>query len=220
MSDVNLQVVREFFELNLFRVLTNWQQDPRISAHGDQAGQLFVENSHARDPRALPFVLHPDELISVERAVVEIRAWHTDRFYPSVIESNPILTQFVSENSLALAREVFQHRSFSTILVISELPASAEQRTRSIELLEKSPVDHVIEFPYLLHDLLQKVNVGGSYPDSQTLEMLRLLKRYKLTRNQQMEFSFATEAPPPVTPPVIETAIASSPEDADDSDQL
>jgi hypothetical protein len=205
-SDVNLQVVREFFELNLFRVLTNWQQDPRIIAHGDQAGQLFVDNSNVGESKPLPFVLHPDDMTSVERAVIEIRAWHTDRFYPSVIESNPILTQFVSEESLALAREVFQQQTFVTILVISELPASADQRARSIELLEKSPVDHVIEFPLLLHDLLHKVNVSGSYPDSQTLEMLRLLKRYKLTRNQQLEFSFATEAPVPPSPPVIETA--------------
>ncbi len=217
MSDVNLQVVREFFELNLFRVLTNWQQDPRILAHGDQAGQLFVDNSNAAAPRPLPFVLRPDDLASIERAVVEIRAWHTDRFYPSVIESNPILTEFVSEDSLALAREVFQQQSFATILVISELPVSAEQRSRSIELLEKSPVDHVIEFPLLLHDLLQKVNVSGSYPDSQTLEMLRLLKRYKLTRNQQLEFAFATEAPVAATPPVVETVVASM-EDAEESD--
>ena len=217
MSDVNLQVVREFFELNLFRVLTNWQQDPRVLAHSDQAGQLFVDNSNIGEHRPLPFVLHPDDLASIERAVVEIRAWHTDRFYPSVIESNPILTQFVSEESLALAREVFQQQSFTTILVISELPASAEQRNRSIELLEKSPVDHVIEFPLLLHDLLHKVNVNGSYPDSQTLEMLRLLKRYKLTRNQQLEFSFATEAPAPPNPPVVETAVAVS-EAADEAD--
>ncbi|GJM27224.1 MAG: hypothetical protein DHS20C16_36390 [Phycisphaerae bacterium] len=217
MSDVNLQLVREFFELNLFRVLTNWQQDPRILAHGDQAGQLFVDNSNAATPRPLPFVLRPDDLACIERAVVEIRAWHTDRFYPSVIESNPILTEFVSEDSLALAREVFQQQSFATILVISELPASAEQRNRSIELLEKSPVDHVIEFPHLLHDLLQKVNVSGSYPDSQTLEMLRLLKRYKLTRNQQLEFAFATEAPVAAVPPVVETIVASA-EDAEASD--
>lgn len=217
MSDVNLQVVREFFELNLFRVLTNWQQDPRILAHGDQAGQLFVDNSNASSTKPLPFVLHPDDLGSIERAVVEIRAWHTDRFYPSVIESNPILTQFVSEDSLALAREVFQQQPFATILVISELPASADQRSRSIELLEQSPVDHVIEFPHLLHDLLQKVNVNGNYPDSQTLEMLRLLKRYKLTRNQQMEFAFSTEAPAPASSPIVETSEA-VPEDADDTD--
>jgi hypothetical protein len=152
--------------------------------------------------------LGSDDVCAIDRAVVEIRAWHTDRFYPSVIETNPVLTQFVSADGLALAQEVFAQQSFRTILVLSELPTSPEQRGRSLELLQATNVDHVLEFPTVLHDLLRKVNVNGNYHDSQTLQTLRLLKRYKLVRNQQMEFAFAVEAPAPSAPPIVETAHA------------
>ena len=194
MSDVNLQVVRECFELNLFRVLTNWQQGGVLLQSGEQCGQLFVENTSSGSEREIPFLLHPFDLPSISRAVVEVRAWHTDRFYPSVIEANPVLSQFVSEQSLALARDVFDNQPFSTILVLSELPATPEHRSRSLNLLQETGIDHVMEFPTLLRELLSKVSANGHYPASQTLQMIRLLKRYKLVRDQQMEFAFPTEA--------------------------
>src|SRR3990172_4390503 len=128
MGDVNVQLVREFFELNLFHVLTNWQQTPRRLRPGEHAGQLFVGNTSPGLPRELPFLLHPVDVPSIDRAVVEVRAWHGDRFYPSVIEANPVLSQFVSEESTALAREVFRGQPFTTVLVVSELPSSSELR--------------------------------------------------------------------------------------------
>lgn len=208
MDDVNLQLVREFFELHVFRVLTNWQQAPQAARPAELRGQLFVENTSPSPPRELPFVLSAQDIAHVERAVVEIRAWHADRFYPSVIESSPVLAQFVSEDALALARHVFADRPFLTVLVLSELPTTLEPRNRSIELLRSAGIGHVIEFPAILQGLLGKISVNGSYTASQTLQTLRLLKRYKLIRNQQMEFPFSTEAPAPEGgAPVVETAV-------------
>ncbi|MCC6697065.1 MAG: hypothetical protein IT365_15665 [Candidatus Hydrogenedentes bacterium] len=201
MGDVNVQLVREFFELNLFQVLTNWQQSARVRP-GEHSGQMFVQNTNPGMARELPFLLQPVDVTSIERAVVEVRAWHGDRFYPSVIEANPVLSQFVSNESRALASEVFGHAAFATILIVSELPAGAELRARSLQLLQSSGIGHVIEFPILLRDLLSKVDESGSYPGSQTLQTLRLLKRYRLIRNQQMEFAFAVEAPPGTVPRV------------------
>lgn len=205
MGDVNVQLVREFFELNVFQVLTNWQQGPRPRP-GEHSGQLFVQNTNPGMPRDLPFLLHPSDVTSITRAVVEVRAWHGDRFYPSVIEANPVLSQFVSDESLALAREIFGDVAFSTILVVSELPAGIELRSRSLRLLQECGIGHVMEFPLVLRDLLSKVDESGNYPASQTLQTLRLLKRYKLVRNQQMEFSFAVEPPPPEAPPRVEVS--------------
>ena len=167
---------------------------------------MFVENTNQAPVRDLPFVLMPSDIQAVERAIVEVRAWHADRFYPSVIESSPVLYQFVSEDSLALASEVFAGRPFGKVLVVSELPVTLEQRQRSIGLLEETGIDHVIEFPTVLQDLLGKVSVNRSYAASHTLETLRLLKRYKLIRNLQMEFAFYTEAPPPLPGAEFETA--------------
>jgi hypothetical protein len=191
MGDVNVQLVREFFELNLFQVMTNWQQGARRLRPGENAGQLFVQNTNPGLPRELPFLLHPADLPPVERAVVEVRAWHGDRFYPSVIEANPVLSNFVSDESLAMARDLFAGQPFRTILVLSELPASPELRARSLYLLQQTGVGHVFEFPLVLRDLIDKVDESGNYAASATLQTLRLLKRYKLVRHQQMEFSFS-----------------------------
>jgi hypothetical protein len=207
MADLNLQLVREFFELNMFSVFTNWQRDPAHQRPGEGSVQLFVENTnHA--PRAEPgFVLDSIGLPAIERAVVEVRAWHADRFYPSVIEASPVLSHFVDDTSLALAREVFHGQTFSTILVVSELPNSVEPRGKSIRLLQDTGIGHILEFPIVLQDLLEKVSVNGNYDASPTLQTLRLLKRYRFIRNQQMEFSFATEPPATGLAPVVDTAL-------------
>lgn len=212
MDDVNLQLVREFFELNMFRVLTNWQQNPLRGRPADTGGQLFVENTAAAPVRELPFLLTPADIPFVQRAMVEVRAWHADRFYPSVIESSPVLHQFVAAEPLALAQEVFADEVFRTILVLSELPATHDQRSRSIELLQRTGIDHVIEFPVILQGLLNNLSVNANYSASSTLQTLRLLKRYRFIRNQQMEFSFSTE--PPVaapTAPRVETGTEPDP---------
>ncbi|GMW02920.1 MAG: hypothetical protein AMXMBFR84_40560 [Candidatus Hydrogenedentota bacterium] len=202
MADVNLQLVRECFELNVFRVLTNWQQDSRFQ-FAESTGQLFVENTALPVPRELPFVLRAEDIPAIDRAVIEVRAWHGDRFYPSVIEANPVLSQFVAPESLALARELFKGLPFVTVLVVSELPLSMDLRDRSAELLRRSGIGHVLEFPVLLQDLLNKVESQGMYVGSQTLQTLRLLKRYKFIRHQQMDLPFKPEAHvPPMPPPV------------------
>lgn len=213
MGDVNVQLVREYFELNLFQVMTNWQQGPRFRP-GENSGQLFVRNTVPGLPRELPFLLHAGDVASIERAAVEIRAWHGDRFYPSVIEANPVLYEFVSGNAMTLAGDVFGQLPFTTILVVSELPAGPELRSRSLGLLQKTGIGHVIEFPDLLRELVMRVDEGGHYPASQTLQTLRLLKRYRLIRNQQMEFAFSVEAPSSSVTPRVDTT------EADEDDEF
>jgi hypothetical protein len=211
MSDVNLQLVREFFELNLFRVMTNWQQDPQ--RFGELSGQLFVEHIDPTPSSPAPdFLLTASDAASIHQALVEVRAWHGERFYPSVIGNNPVLTQFAQEESLALAQDFFTSDSAKTILVISELPASTEQRERSLQLLKDTGVDHILEFATILGSLLEKVSASGHYPASQTLEMLRLLKRYRFIRNQQMEFGFAAEPLFPQHPNTVDTAVTPEPD--------
>lgn len=213
MADVNLQLVREFFELHLFRVLTNWQQDPAWERAGEHGPQLFVDNAQPVFDREPRFVLRPVDLYAVERAIVEVRAWHTDRFYPSVVEASPILWQFVQNDALTLARSVFDGQPFRTILVISELPASPEQRQRTIDLLRENGVGHVLEFPTILQQLLNLLNSSTSYTASQTLQTLRLLKRYRLVRHQQMEFPFRPD--PAVSPPAFVETVEVPEDDVD-----
>jgi hypothetical protein len=53
----------------------------------------------------------------------------------------------------------------------------------------------VIEFPVILHEIVDKISAHVSYAPSDTLQTLRLLKRYNFIRYQQLELPFPTEAP-------------------------
>lgn len=192
-----MQFVREFFELNRFHVLTHWQHDAPVARGVDSTALLFAENSQPEALGPLPFLLRPAELSGLRRAVVEVRAWHGDRFYPSVVENSAVLSHVVQEETLNLARSVFGSPDFVTVLILSELPASPRHRARSLELLQGRGIGHVLEFPTILQDMLAHVSVDGNYAPSQTLQTLRLLKRYNLLRRQQLEFSFPHG---PVTP--------------------
>lgn len=197
MSDLNTQLVREFLELHGFQVFTQWQRDT-FQSPGDATVQIFAENLHPNTGEEVGHVLiNALDLTAIDRLLVEVRAWHADRFYPSVIESNPVLTQFAAPENLGRAREVFGGQPFKTVLIISELSTSKNQRGRALQLFEESHVDHVIEFPTLLQSIVAKLNTSTTYAASTTLQLLRLLKRYRLIRNQQLEFAFPHEAHAP-----------------------
>ena len=197
MTDVDLYLVREFFELNFFRVMTHWQQGSATN-RTEKGLQLFVENADPAPERDLDIVLSTDDLPNIDRAVVEVRPWHTDRFYSSVLESNPVITQFAEEEALGAARNFFAGASFKTILVVSELPVTLEQRARTINCIEDSKVDHLLEFPTILRSILNRVSINGGYAASHALQTIQLLKRYRLVSNQQLEFGFPADSSAPV----------------------
>ena len=210
-----MQLVREFFELNLFHVLTHWQHAELVPRGADPASLLFVEHASPAAQPAPEFLLRPEDLPAIERAVVEVRAWHGDRFYASTIESNPVFGHLVSDETRALADSVFGGAPHVSILIISELPVSAEPRERAVQQLRNLGIGHLLEFPTLLADMLERIHPQGNYAPSQTLQMMRILKRYHLIRRQQLEFSFAADAPEPAVPPSVDTATAPEPPEDD-----
>ena len=214
MTDIDLQLVREFFELNFFQVTTHWRQHDPVEVQGDGGLQLYVENAKPGPEEALEMVLHPSDLPQLHYAVVEIRAWHTDRFYSSLIESNPGVAQFAEPSALGPAKDFFGTDDFKTILVVSELPRAAEQRAQAIQRLKRTGLDHLIEFASILQSLVGKVLLNGTYTGSPTLQVLQLLKRYRLLRNQQMEFSFPAE--PQIVLPMREENVEVVSEDETD----
>ena len=215
MSDVTIQLVHEFFELNAFHVMTHWRHDAPRSRPAEQGVQLFVENTAPAPARPLDYVLRAGDVTAIPRALVEVRAWHAERFYASVVESNPVLFDVVREESLARARQVFGCADVPAILVISELPASQEARERSIALFQQGGITHLLEFPTILREILNIISPNSSYAPSHTLQTLRLLKRYAFIRYQQLEFPFPTE--PPIH--AGRTHVDTAEEAAEDGDQ-
>jgi len=215
LNDLNMQFVREFFELNLFHVLTHWQHEnvPRIT---DFSCLLFIERGQPALPGPVDFVLRPDELIRIQRAVVEVRAWHGDRFYPSIIEASPILGHVALPGTKELAESVLGSPEFATILVVSDLSNAPKYRSRSLELLRGYGIDHVLEFSTLLRDVLNRLSPHGNYAPSQTLQTMRLLKRYNFISNQQLEFRFPGQAFLPELSTDVDTA---PPEDVESGEE-
>ncbi len=87
MSEINIQLVREFFELSRFSVLTHWHHaDDRLKG-GEGSSLLFVEQGRIDETGSAPFLLQRTSARLLQRAIIEVRAWHADKFYPTKKET-------------------------------------------------------------------------------------------------------------------------------------
>ncbi len=208
MSDLNMQLVREFFELNLFYVLPHWQFEEALRDMDSAGSLLFVEQPKPAITGELDCLLHPGDVQSIQRAVVEVRAWHADRMYTSVIESNSVFARVASEQTRTIADAVFNGQDYKILLVVSEFSASPDKRDKAVKILQEHGIDHVIEFPTILADMLRLVSPHNNYAPSHTLQTMRLLKRYNFIRKQQLEIFFPSPTPdaPGIVPDDIETS--------------
>jgi hypothetical protein len=192
MSDVNLELVKEFFELNGFMILTNRKHQLRkVGADWEYSIELLTANLDVAEQKKKPgFLLEPPDLKGIQRAIVDVKGWHTEVFYPSTIESARSFFAFVSPESLQYATKVFKGEPFTKVVVLSELPSNKEILERSIDVLRKNGIDHAIEFSTILKDLITHVQINYNYTESDTLQLVRLMKRYGLIKDLQMEFLF------------------------------
>jgi hypothetical protein len=195
-SEVNIQMVREYFEIVGFHVAAPWQQGTAAARGADPAPLLFAENPRPEPGEILSNPLAPAEIPRLSRAVIEVRAWHHDRFYPSALEANANIGQMRSEELRLGAEAVFGAAEYATIFVLSELPRAAAPRARALSLLQDRGAQYVLEFSTLLRDLIDRLDPHVNYAPSVTLQTLRLAKRYHLLRRQQLEFDFPGPLPP------------------------
>ena len=210
-----MQLVREFFELNRFYVLPHWRCED-VAHSAESTSLLFIERAQAETGLEPEFLLRPADLGGIRRAVVEVRAWHADRVYPSTIEGNPVLGHVATQEIRALGETVFGVAGFRTVLVVSELSTASAVRARALQMLQDLGIGHVLEFPTILADLLDGVSVNGNYAPSQTLQTLRLMKRYGFARRQQMELFFPVSGPNDPRPPRGRTRENTDPYSGDD----
>jgi hypothetical protein len=69
----------------------------------------------------------------------------------------------------------------------SALPAGAEARQQSIELLRAKGIDAVIPFHTMLEDLIDQIEVNRNYQKSDLLQVIRILKNYGFFKEPQLE---------------------------------
>jgi len=194
MAAVNQDIVREFFEMHGFLV----RQDRKYIMRGkteDDGIDFLVWNPKKRERAGeLPFVLTSDDIGRVERALVVVRGWHTEVFSAAVLENSPEIFRFVSPAVLKQALQAFGLDSEPMkILVVPALPTGAEAKDESIKTLRAKGIDAVIPFKTILAELITQIETNRNYDKSDVLQVIRVLKNYKLFKEPQLELFRATK---------------------------
>src|SRR3954469_18259878 len=135
MSAVSETIVREYFELHGF--LVRQQRKHVAPTRGeDDAVDFFVFNPKCQQTTSGNFVLASNDLERVCKAVVVIKAWHTETFSPTVLTHAPEIFRFVDPTVFKHASQTFgEDGSVLKILIVPALPHTAEARKQSIDLL-------------------------------------------------------------------------------------
>jgi hypothetical protein len=189
MAAVSESIVREYFELHEFLVRQHRKFfAPNLRAEDDDI-DFFVLNPKPQAPTApLPFVLGSGDLAFIERAVVVVKAWHTETFSTARLEASPEIFRFVEPKGLQQAVKAFGRESVVLkILVVPALPQEAEARDKSVALLRAKGIDGVIPFHTMLTDLVEQIETNRNYQKSDVLQMIRILKNYDFFREPQLE---------------------------------
>jgi hypothetical protein len=187
LSSVSETIVREFFEQHGFFVSQPRKHIALARREQDQI-DLFVLNPRWRPGAELPFVLTASDLTAITRAVVVVKGWHTETFSPARLAHAQEIFESLGATAFRHASRAFgDGGDAAKILVIPGLPASAEARQQSIELLRAKGINAVIPFRVILADLISQVEVNRNYQKSDLLQTIRILKNYGLLKEPQLE---------------------------------
>ena len=206
MAAVSETIVREYFELQGFLVRQQRKYLSPTREEDEQVDFLVLNPAVAKAGEALPFVLTSPDLQHVPRAVVGIKAWHTDTFTPGVLANAPEIFRFLEPPAFKqAARALGGGLEPLKILVVPALPQTAEMREQSIQILRGKGVDCVIPFHTMLADLIAQIEVNRNYQKSDLLQIIRILKNYDFFKEPQMELFKPRRArvrpPAPEAPP-------------------
>ena len=189
MSAVSETIVREYFELHEFLVRQHRKYISQTRREEDDDIDFFVVNPHPRaQGQVLPFVLASQDLAGIERAVVVVKGWHTETFSSAVLANAPEILRFLEPAVFQQTARAFgKDGPVAKILVVPALPAGAEARQQSIELLRGKGLDAVIPFHTMLADLIDQIEVNRNYQKSDLLQIIRILKNYGFLKEPQLE---------------------------------
>jgi hypothetical protein len=204
MSAVDEGIVREYFEENGFfvRQVRKYQVQARKKTSDEEIDLLVFNPAWRAGSRRPDFFLFASELPLVHRAIVAVKPWHTDVFSPAVLRGSPEkIFSFLEENVLKHVSRLFAAEAGDSdegeatkVLVLPALPTAEPFRSQSVQLLKDRGVDAIVSFRAMLIDLIEKVETNRSYGKSDALQMIRILKKYDLLKDTQLDFA-AVERP-------------------------
>ncbi len=189
MSGVNETIAREFFEELGFLV-----QQPRkytVAARpkrADEEVDLLILNPGVAETR-LPdrLIWSAADLAGVVRGIVRVLGWHTDRFSPAMLETKPEVFRFAEPEAVRRISAQLGEGPLAKILCLPGLSHSDELKQRTLAILKERGIDGVLSFPFMLQELVRRIEVSKSYEKSDLLQVLRILKSYDLIKSPQLE---------------------------------
>jgi len=188
MAAISETIVREYFELNGF-LIRQFRKYVAPAVRDDDDIDFLVLNPNPQARAAdLPFLLNSADLRSVERAVVVLKAWHTDVFTPALLSNTPDFFRFLEKKTFHQAAAGLGKGGTSIkILAVPSLPQQADARNQSIAILKSKGLDAAISFPTMLADLVNQVEPNRNYQKSDVLQLIRILKNYDFFKDQQLD---------------------------------
>jgi len=200
MSAVTEAIVREYFEQRGFMVHQQRKYVSTMLRDEEEMDFLVFNPKPLKGEGPLPFVLGSQDVVRLERAVVEVKASHTQTYSPAQLKDEPEMFRFLEPAIFKQAAKFFgDGGAVSKILIIPALPHDETLRQQSLDLLRAKGLDGIIPFGSLLADLVASTEPNRNYQKSDVLQVIRLLKNYDLLRESQMELFKQPQRKP--TPP-------------------
>lgn len=165
MADINLDIAGLFFSMHGFFV-----------KNGEYT---YIKKLKTGRVESEDFVYGGRGLEAVQNAVVNIKPWHSQTFYPSLIKSaGDDIFSFLRREEIKKSEKILGHPGFKKFLVISKLPRNKSTREKSEELLKEEGIDMVFQFSDIIDFLVKNLKRAKQYPDHDVLHLLRVLNSY------------------------------------------
>jgi hypothetical protein len=188
MAAVSETIVREYFELNGFLVRQLRKYVAPGSREDDDVDFLALNPHPQQLDGERPFLLRSTDLQFIERAIVILKAWHTDVFSPALLTNTPDFFRFLEKKAVRQAVTGFdKNGALLKILVLPALPQEAQARDQSIAILRSKGLDAAISFRTMLADLVTHIEPNRNYQKSDLLQLIRILKNYDFLKEPQLD---------------------------------
>jgi septum formation inhibitor-activating ATPase MinD len=170
MSIPAIEIVKEFFIINDFYVIL-------------KDSFLIVQNSKKIFKEIDEFIIEKEKINFINKAIIKPISWHTLKFTPSVIKK--FYEEITFEKTDKILKDLIKD-NYKKIIIIPGLPVTTNLKNESIKIMKEKGIDHIILFSSIISGLVEKIDERKLY-QSQTLEIIRILKFYKFLSDKKLE---------------------------------
>lgn len=153
----------------------------------EEEPDLLGLNPLAAGPQPEPGVWNGAALRRVKAVSVGVKGWFTERFGPSSFQDSSELLRLGAPEVRRAAARRLGTEDVVAVLCLPALPASAELRRQTLEILGRHGISGVVLFRTVLLELAAVAARRLDYDRSDALQLLRMVRASGLLRDAQPE---------------------------------